>query len=76
MTTKPFNIALSFRSEHRAFVERVARGFGSSVGAERVLYDRDYGAEFARPDLDTYLQHLLPRRVAPARRVHLHELRA
>lgn len=53
-----FDVALSFPGEHRTFVERVARALGSRVGPERVLYDRDYEAEFARPDLDTYLQRL------------------
>lgn len=56
--TRRFDIALSFPGEHRAFVERVARALGSSVGRDRVLYDSDYEAEFARADLDTYLQRL------------------
>jgi len=55
---KRFRIALSFPGEHRAFVEQVAAHLASRVGQERVLYDKYYEAEFARPDLDTYLQHL------------------
>lgn len=53
-----FRIALSFPGEHRPFVEQVAEHLASAVGRERVLYDRFYEAELARPDLDTYLQRL------------------
>jgi len=56
--SKRFVIALSFPGERRAFVERVASALAVRVGPERVLYDRYYEAEFARPDLDTYLQRL------------------
>src|SRR5262245_42318555 len=53
-----FRIALSFPGEHRQFVEQVAEQLAAVVGRESVLYDRFYEAEFARPDLDTYLQRL------------------
>src|SRR6185436_14948287 len=56
--TRRFRIALSFPGEHRPFVERVAERLAAAVGRERVLYDDYYEAEFARPDLDTYLQRL------------------
>lgn len=55
---KRFKIALSFPGEHREFVKRVADLLARSVGGQRVLYDHYYEAEFARPDLDTYLQRL------------------
>jgi hypothetical protein len=55
---KRFKIALSFPGEHRAFVEQVASHLASHVGRDRVLYDRYYEAELARPDLDIYLQRL------------------
>lgn len=58
MTTKRFKIALSFPGEHRDFVEPVAARLADQVGRDRVLYDKYYEAEFARPDLDTYLQRL------------------
>ncbi len=60
MSTQPkrFKIALSFPGEHRAFVEQVAARLASVVGRDQVLYDKYYEAEFARPDLDTYLQRL------------------
>lgn len=54
--TKRFAIALSFPGERRAFVAQVAERLADQVGRERVLYDRYYEAEFARPDLDTWLQ--------------------
>lgn len=57
-TQKRFKIALSFPGEHRIFVEQVAARLADQIGHDRVLYDRYYEAEFARPDLDTYLQRL------------------
>src|SRR6185295_4602531 len=56
--TRRFRIALSFPGEHRPFVEQVAEHLSAAVGRDRVLYDKYYEAEFARPDLDTYLQGL------------------
>lgn len=58
MSTQRFKIALSFPGEHRDFVEQVATRLADRVGRDRVLYDKYYEAEFARPDLDTYLQRL------------------
>lgn len=55
---KRFKVALSFAGEQRAFVEDVAERLAARIGKEQVLYDRYYEAEFARPDLDTYLQRL------------------
>jgi eukaryotic-like serine/threonine-protein kinase len=55
---KRFHVALSFPGEHRAFVRLVAEALAAALGRERVLYDDYYTAEFARPDLDTYLQRL------------------
>ena len=58
MSTQRFKIALSFPGEHRGFVEQVAARLADQVGRDRVLYDKYYEAEFARTDLDTYLQRL------------------
>lgn len=58
MSTQRFKIALSFPGEQRGFVEQVAVRLADQVGRDRVLYDKYYEAEFARPDLDTYLQRL------------------
>ena len=55
---KRFKIALSYPGERRPYVERVAARLAERVGEERLLYDRYHEAEFARPDLDTYLQAL------------------
>lgn len=57
-TSKRFRIALSFPGEHRNFVRKVAERLGAGFGRNRVLYDDWYEAEFARVDLDTYLQKL------------------
>jgi hypothetical protein len=57
-STKRFNVALSFPGEHRGFVEKVAFYLTASFGPKRVLYDRDFEAEFARADFDIYLQRL------------------
>jgi hypothetical protein len=57
-TRKRFDIALSFPGEHRRFVEAVAARLATVFGRERVLYDKYYEAEFARPNLDVYLPGL------------------
>ncbi len=57
-TSKRFGIALSFPGEQRPFVAQVAGHLAERIGHGRVLYDAYYEAEFARPDLDTYLQRL------------------
>jgi tetratricopeptide (TPR) repeat protein len=51
-------VALSFPGEHRARVEKIAEALGRTLGREKVLYDKWYAPEFARPNLDTYLQKL------------------
>ncbi|MFV1964322.1 MAG: toll/interleukin-1 receptor domain-containing protein [Pirellulaceae bacterium] len=55
---KRFRIALSFPGEYREFVAKVAEHLSAAVDRARVLYDKYYEADFARPDLDTYLQRL------------------
>lgn len=57
-TAKRFHVALSFPGERRAYVAEVAEHLAKALGRERVLYDAWYQAEFARTDLDTYLQAL------------------
>jgi TIR domain len=56
--SRRFDIALSFPGEHRGFVEDVASHLSAAFGRERVLYDKYYEAEFARPNLDIYLPQL------------------
>lgn len=53
-----FAIALTFSTEKRTFVEQVADRLGERLGRHRILYDLWYAGEFARPNLDTYLQSL------------------
>src|SRR4051794_25633831 len=55
---KRFRIALSFPGEKRPFVEKVADFLGQALGWGKVLYDNWYEGEFARPNLDIYLQKL------------------
>jgi hypothetical protein len=57
-STRRFRIALSFSGEHRPFVEQVAAYLSAAIGREEVLFDKYYEAEFARINLDTYLQRL------------------
>jgi len=53
-----FRIALSFPGERRPFVSQVAGYLAAQLGGTAILYDTWYEAEFARPNLDTYLQAL------------------
>ena len=53
---KRFDVALSFPGEKREYVADVAEELGKTLGRKRVFYDKDYEAELARTDLDTYLQ--------------------
>lgn len=53
-----FRVALSFPGERREYVESVAKLLSEKMGSDRVLYDKYYEHEFARPNLDTYLQKL------------------
>jgi hypothetical protein len=55
---KRFRVALSFPGEQRPFVAQVAERLAADLGRQAVLYDAWYEPEFARPDLDTYLQSL------------------
>jgi small GTP-binding protein len=55
---KRFDVALSFPSERREYVKKVADRLASQLGSERVFYDANYQAELARPDMDTYLQEI------------------
>jgi tetratricopeptide (TPR) repeat protein len=56
--TRRFRVALSFPGEHRGRVEKIAEALAGRLGREAVLYDRWYGAEFNRPNLDVYLPKL------------------
>src|ERR1017187_4917023 len=56
--SKRFRVALSFPGEHRPRVEKIAEALAGNLGRERVLYDRWYAAEFARPNLNIHLADL------------------
>ncbi|MEI6270136.1 MAG: NACHT domain-containing protein [Methylococcaceae bacterium] len=58
MTSKRFQVALSFPSEHREFVSQVANFLQKELGFQNVFYDEWWQAELARPNLDTYLQSI------------------
>ena len=53
---KRFRIALSFPGERRKYVGKVAESLVEEFGQKQVFYDKNFEAELARPDLDTYLQ--------------------
>ena len=53
-----FNIALSFAGEYRNIVAKIASGLANVYGEKRILYDKFFEAEFARPNLDIHLQKL------------------
>jgi len=57
-SSRRFDIALSFPGEHRDYVEDVAGHLVPLFNKDRILYDKYYEAEFARPDLDVYLPGL------------------
>jgi len=56
--TKRFRVALSFPGEKREFVEKVARFLIEAFSKDQIFYDKNFEAELARPDLDTYLQEI------------------
>jgi len=55
---KRFKVALSFPGERRQFVQEVAVALIMEFGKDKVFYDKNFEAELARPDLDTYLQEI------------------
>ncbi len=55
---KRFRVALSYPGEQRDFVAGVADRLVETLGQAKVFYDQFYEAELARPNLDTYLQHI------------------
>src|SRR6185295_11587648 len=57
-TEKRFHVALSFPGEYRPFVQEVATCLSSVLPPGTILYDQYFEAEFARPNLDTYLLDL------------------
>ncbi len=58
MGEKRFKIAFSFPGEYREIVDKIAKGVAKIVTEKCILYDRFHRAEFARPNLDIYLQNL------------------
>jgi hypothetical protein len=53
-----FQVALSFPGEHRPRVAKIASRLADTLSQDKVLYDKFHSAEFARPNLDTYLPTL------------------
>lgn len=53
-----FKIALTFAGETRELVESIANELSKKVDRKEILYDKYHEAEFARPQLDIYLQNL------------------
>ena len=47
-----------FPGERREFVGKVAGFLTQAIGKEKIFYDRNFEAELARPNLDTYLQEI------------------
>ena len=58
MPERRFKIAFSFPEEHRELVKEIVDGLRAEFSEEELLYDKFHRAEFARPNLDTYLQTL------------------
>jgi hypothetical protein len=57
-TTRRFAVALSFPGETRSRVAAIAGELAVKLRRAHVLYDGFHEAEFARPNLDVYLQGL------------------
>ena len=57
-TTKRFAVGLSFPGAYRSRAKAIADYLSEVFTKDRILYDFYHEAEFARPDLDTYLQDL------------------
>jgi hypothetical protein len=53
-----FVVGVSFPGEVRKRVAAIARHLADALGRNRLLYDKFHEAEFARPNLDVYLQSL------------------
>jgi hypothetical protein len=58
MSDYRFEVALSFPGEYRSRVRKIAELLAVRLGRERVLYDKFFEAEFARPNLNVYLPKL------------------
>ena len=57
-TPRRFAVGLSFPGEARKRVAAIAKLLATALGQNHVLYDKFHEAEFARPNLDVYLQNL------------------
>ena len=55
---KHFKIALTFAGESRDLVEKIAIVLADKFSKDEILYDKFHEADFARPQLDVYLQKL------------------
>jgi hypothetical protein len=53
-----FAVSLSFPGEYRDYVQKIADCLSERFGEKHILYDMYHDAEFARIDLDLYLQEL------------------
>ncbi len=57
-TMKHFKVAFTFAGESRDLVENVAEEVSKIFDRREILYDKYHEADFARPQLDLYLQEL------------------
>lgn len=53
-----FDVALSFPSEKRTYVENIANVLRSRLKKNKLFYDADFQAQLARPNLDVLLQKI------------------
>lgn len=53
-----FEVALSFAGENRALARDIAVSLQDEIGNGKVFYDEWFEAELARPNLDSYVQHV------------------
>ena len=56
--TRRFKIAISFPGDCRDVIESIANRLSYKYSQDQILYDHFHKAEFARPNLDLYLQNL------------------
>jgi hypothetical protein len=57
-TTHRFQVAFSFPGEIRPRISAIASTLAQRLGRDEIFYDDWYKGELARPNLDTYLQHI------------------
>lgn len=56
--SREFKIALSYPSEYRSTVEKIANGLKDNFGQNSIFYDQWYEGELSRLNLDDHLQNI------------------